>query len=368
VVFVVTSLATTATSVEAQTIVGRFETRETIDTLAAQSQYAKSLNRIARLAGKQPIENCQFRRRSQPCFTVPEVGVVFAPHFPAAVPATTAASLRDKYLDLLLQRDSPLIDQVGWAPSAQVRSGRKLVADYEERARLHATFGCRHNECLTIVELLQSGTGTGDLHVLGACRVIRIGRLVGPPEFCEAITVQKGSELWLKAVVADIPEGGQGQPDFSINAIGPSNASFAAARDAVRQALMSSPAQLTVQSTPFGFLGVSDRRTSIIDRYFREMLTVRVDWVEGDIFNPQLGRLRFAKAMVSTTVYVNRLNTTDVEDWHLPTREQEQHYGEILMSAVKTAVQKRCAQAIWLDSLTEACGISVPPGIRITLP
>lgn len=356
-----------ATPAVSQNVVGRFATRETIDVQTAQSQYAEILSRVARVAGAQPLERCQFRGSSQACFNVPEVGVVFAPHFPAAVSATARASLRDEYLDLLLQRDSPLVDQVGWAPAAQVRNAHALLADYEQRARSHASFGCRGGECIAIVELLTNERETG-ARVLGACRIIRIQGRVGPPEFCEAISLQLGADLWLKAIVADIPEGGQGQPDFAINAIGPPNANFAASRDAIRQAITSSPIQLTVQGAPFGLLGVSDRRTSIVDRDFREMLTVRIDWIEADMFSVQFGRLRLAKAMVSTTIYVNRLNTSDAEDWHLPSPEQEQRYRQMLTTAVKSALLSRCTTPTWLDSFTVTCGLNVPPGSRITLP
>lgn len=351
----------------AQPLAGRFDTNEKIGGNVARARYTEVLTNVSRLAGTQEVERCDFRGHSQPCFRIGEGGAVFAPPFAAAIGATARASLKDEYLDLLLQRDSPLVEQVGWAPAAQVRNANVLLSDYERRARSHDLFGCSGNECITIVELL-ANDGTSPKRVLGACRVSRINGRAGPPEYCEGIVVQTQDEVWLKAAVADVAEGGQGQPDFAFNAIGPPNASFGAMRDAIRQAMTTPPLSLSVQAAPFGFLGVGDRRTSVIDQYFREMLTVRIDWVEADIFSRELGRLRLAKAMVSTTIYVNRLNTSDADDWHLPSAEQQQAYQRLLTAAVKSAVMSRCAQPTWIDSFTVACGLNVPPGTRITLP
>lgn len=74
------------------------------------------------------------------------------------------------------------------------------------------------------------------------------------------------------------------------------------------------PLLLKVKYQDQSILAVSPRRTSLIDPRYRERLTVRSDWMEDGFFSQQIGVLKFVRATISTTVYVNRLNTSAPED------------------------------------------------------
>jgi hypothetical protein len=125
---------------------------------------------------------------------------------------------------------------------------------------------------------------------------------------------------------------------------------------------------LSIKNRNSTTLAVSPRRTSVVNADYREMLTVRLDWNEDAFFARDYGRLKLGQITVSTTLYVNRLNTSDPEDWHLPTPEQQQTYNDALLQAMKQAVSRRCTSPAWLDSFTVACASAVPPGARVTLP
>lgn len=159
------------------------------------------------------------------------------PPFPAAFGEPERASLYDKHYDMLLLRDSPFFEQIMWVPIGDVRSGRALVKQYRERLLSRTPFGCQGVECIAIVPLLVEPNAGID-EAWGACRVQRIGGVVGAPEVGEGIYARAGTEIWLKAaLITDIPRAEKVSRISTLRVLGPEKGSLDFAREQLIAAL-----------------------------------------------------------------------------------------------------------------------------------
>jgi hypothetical protein len=187
-----------------------------------------------------------------------------------------------------------------------------------------------------------------------------------PPYSCQPVAAVVGGQVYLRALVHLEAEGGAGQPDFSLFVIAPAGSDLTPVLARLSEALARQPWQLSVRRLKDGLLAYCDRRPSPLDRGYRETLTVRLDWEDGDFLQREIGQLRFAEVVVSTTIYTNRLNTSSPLDWHLPTPEQEQTYLRTLAASLRGAMASGCGGSApkWLDSATLSCGVKVQAAVN----
>jgi hypothetical protein len=181
------------------------------------------------------------------------------------------------------------------------------------------------------------------------------------PRFCFPVATRINDEVWIRASLAKIPEGGAAQPDFTILIFLHATIDGVGMDGAVQQMLKDEPWVLSVAKRQSGLRAVSDRRTSPIVPRLRELTTVLVDVVNDKMFNQKLGFVPFLKFEFYTTLYVNDLNTSQPEDWHLPTPEVEQQYIRALRKSARTAVESACKEKYWIDDSNLTCGIPDVP-------
>jgi hypothetical protein len=200
---------------------------------------------------------------------------------------------------------------------------------------------------------------------LAACEVAKIGARVGAAKFCRAIYWSGKKTEQFAAVIGTSAIGCRvGRPDFAIRIRGIGKESIPNVLSLAQQALAEKPLMLDTQVNESDVLGISDHRVSpVLDGGYREVVTVRIDVKGGmvrDLVDPRsVDEVNDGSPMVgtivSTDMLVNKLNTDQKSDWHLPSDAQQEAYLRGIKEALKARLSSICSDAAWLDDKTLSC-------------
>ncbi len=222
-----------------------------------------------------------------------------------------------------------------FVPLKVVRSGDKIFQEWKSLAESGETFNCSGATCNVIVEATGDNKPSNELWY-ASCNVKKIGNTIGAPEYCNQIAVENEKGVWIEAITgaSESPQAMLGRPDFSLKIHGtPPDGTSISKR--VSEALKSSPLEL--ETSIYGdhtVFGIASYRVSKVLPGWREIVTVRVDlgssgWSES----------KYTGVVISTTLYVNRQNTTSPNDWNLPTEQQNNAYLNIIKSGMLNSLK-----------------------------
>jgi len=206
-----------------------------------------------------------------------------------------------------------------------------------ESIKLQKPLACDEDQCKVAVSVLDPSTQT-----LGLCNALSLGHELGPPTKCEAVAVRNGSEWWLKVIDSAniVFPAMQAVYIFDIRGL-PRSAILAS----IDSSLSIDPLVMTDRTVK------EDRVMAIAPRRFSHVLSG--SWFEW----PQVlievdGEY---KVTVSLDLLVNKQNSTDPVDWHLPTDPQQEEYRKALSGVVTQALAKICIDPVWKGSNALTC-------------
>lgn len=267
-----------------------------------------------------------------PCFaascsvlcTAGRYGIEFLPPYPAAIePNLTAAR---KVLPML---------GFSWAPQASVDQGRFILAFILRSAELNQAFGCHNGQCTVAVNALEGP----NRQALAVCKVLRLGKQLGPPNQCEVVAVRNGSDWWIKVIdfVYRFPYENSMAAMHTLKVQGLPRSSILASID---KALSGMPLVMPDRSIK------SDRVMALAPKRFSHVISG--GWFEwAQVLVGLNGEFRVE---VSFDLLVNKQNSANPADWHLPTDPQEAEYRKAIVKTVTGALSPICVQPIWKGS------------------
>jgi hypothetical protein len=148
-------------------------------------------------------------------------------------------------------------------------------------------------------------------------------------------------------------------PDFAIRVVGTDQPDTLALLTAASAALTRPPLLLSVEMRrSSAVLGIRMYQPSqVLDRFrprLREMVTVRLD-----AYADRRDDLSVIDLVVSTTIYVNPLNSTRPQDWSLPDEVKERAYIEAIQRNLNEDIRKTCRTGQWRSPRLFSCGLAV---------
>lgn len=243
----------------------------------------------------------------------------------------------------------------GWVPIDQVNQGKQKLTQWREMALSGAVFDCEDLICHVLVEGVNEKQDSTEI-TYAVCRVDRVGDVIGAPRWCEQMAIILGEEIWLHAIIGSYSVAyAMGRPDFSLRIlpISPSHAlpTMKVVAKAIDGAFRDPPLALESQSLgDNAIIAAASFRVSPVLEGWREIVTIRVDLREAYWNGP--GAIG---VIISTTLYVNRQNTSAPRDWSLPTRQQEVLYLAQIRRQIRGAVASLCKKAEWMNQEDVLC-------------
>lgn len=343
----------------------RYESPEVPSSDVLKADVDKAATLSARLSG-QPRQPCPdfAPLRGHQCVLNGGTGYVTGSTLPWVLGAAVASWNHDS-LQWLLSSE-PITEGTVWARDDKVENSHQHAR--EIRPLVGHSFGCVGVTCLTVTEVFSPKAP--DVRAWAICEQGAHHATV--PRFCVPVLAQTQGVTWLRAWAYFAAEGGEGRPDFKAYLLLPSTEAPPAVPLAISRGLGAAPWSMDVDASPTVILASAGRRTSSVNRAMREEPTVRVDISQDLAFSTQLNaKVRYVKVMVSTTLYVNELNTTQNEDWHLPSPEFQKQYVMALHLFVQRTLGEVCPSIQWLDGQRGVCGFpqsSYPALLEVSLP
>jgi len=274
---------------------------------------------------------------SWPCFAascsvlcaVGSHGIEFLPPYPAAIePNLTAA-----------RRILPML-RFSWAPEASVDQGSFILAFVLSSAELTKALQCYNRQCTVAVNVLEGA----DRQTLAVCKAFRIGKQFGPPNQCELVAVRNGPEWWIKVIdfVDRFPPENRMTGIYKLEVQGLPRPLILASID---KALSATPLAMPDRSVK------SDHVLALAPKRFSQVLSGGwFEWAQVLVKLDEEFRVE-----VSLDLLVNKHNTANPADWHLPTGQQEAEYRKAIAKTITEALSPICVQPIWKNSGVLRC-------------
>jgi hypothetical protein len=188
------------------------------------------------------------------------------------------------------------------------------------------------------------------------CVAESVNGSLGPPNDCDSIAVNDGAKWWIEVVDATIELSHILAHLFTLEVEGVSRSAILSSLD---RELGQPPLEMPNRKIK------ADRVLAVAPRRFSSVLSGK--WFEWAQVLIELDR-EFS-IDVSLDLLVNKQNTADPSDWHLPTPQQESEYQDAVMEAVKKAVASVCIGPNWTDSTALRCTQLRPKiGPPVTIP
>jgi len=242
--------------------------------------------------------------------------------------------------------------EFSWAPASRILEGEDGVKRMNELANAGELFGCNGSTCMAIVHALNPSRGRPQSEtyaqesVLALCRT-QSGKEIGAPQDCEPILLASVEEYWV-SVLSGYKRAAPTPPQqFDISIRSSKLPEIPAVIDRASAGLGEPLWELSVQPSAFpdAIEGVASYHASKILQPFRECVTVRVQVREVEQSGPAFLGLSYR-----TYLYVNRLNTDRVTDWHQPTNQQQIAYDEEVMKNLRKSLEKLCEVWSWQNA------------------
>lgn len=189
---------------------------------------------------------------------------------------------------------------------------------------------CDGNKCKVAVDVVRPYG-----QILAICDALCSGEKLGPPTHCGPFAVQVGSAWWIEVL-----DGGESYSPimglakvytFGIKGKGIPRSTILAALD---RGLSTRPLIMTDRTVK------EDRIMAVAPRRFSNILSG--GWFEWAQVPVEIDSA--LKVDVSLDLLVNKQNSSDPVDWHLPTYQQEEQYTKAIEDTVTQSLADICIQ------------------------
>jgi hypothetical protein len=224
-----------------------------------------------------------------------------------------------------------------WAPEASVDQGKSVLKPILRSAKLRQPMSCDYEDCRIAVSVHGPNTQT-----LAICSALSLGKQLGPPKDCEVVAVRNRQQWWMEVIDQAWSQGHAMSPVYNLEIRGLPRSSILATLD---KALSSAPLSLPNRTVK------TDRVMAVAPKRFSRILSG--GWFEWAQILVELDE-EF-QMQVSLDLLVNKQNTSDPADWHLPTYQQEDEYRKAIAETVTGALAAICIEPVWSGSDALRC-------------
>jgi len=233
-------------------------------------------------------------------------------------------------------------DAAIWVPVSEAAGGSERLRVLEDHLGASDPIACDDFRCY----FSRIGSDwVSKASILASCASFKVGDVYSAPD-CRPLAFREAGESWVLALVGRYgeDEGHYGPPlgasQFPTGVSGglPSDLEI---RRAVAEALTTPQVSLSLASIPVPNRIVAgiDGRVSTILAPLRETVTVDVEMVHSDFGDNVVG------LWPEIRLYVNRYNTDDPKDWHLPSVREDDTYRRAILLALKKKLATLCRNA-----------------------
>jgi hypothetical protein len=311
---------TAKTQVEEQTIADKMMAAPSVESV--RQSYRRSKEKKASFTAQGTAEECEVDRPIKlPCVRIGDTGVrEFL--YPVPVAFTSMGQIN--------WETAGGEGNLSWAPKAKVFESDKALAPILKSVESHESFVCWLDRCKVGVKATQ-----GDEQRLAICDAQDVNGTLGPPTDCEVIAVQKGNESWMKVIDRSSPMGSPAMmPAYTVNVEGLPRLAILTVID---RALADAPLSLSNRT-------VKDEQI-MADSPKRYSKLLAGGWFEWPQVMVEIDRGFHVE--ISLDLLVNKQNTSDPADWHMPTDQQEAQYRSAIESTVTKALGNICVGPSW---------------------
>ena len=261
----------------------------------------------------------------------------FLPKWPPLLPEDVESKYFDDDNPGFVNLDSSFIGDLTWLPVDLALSGSDAVNRWQKLAETGSPFGCREDFCDVVV----SGVTNSKEETLIVCRTQSSSSSeVGAPDRCKQVVIFANDKTWILAVGAEWSGSlihaeavgyAVGEPDFELVVASRHPVLSSTLLSAARTALAVPPFSLSVQDSTLlpssAVIGTAKYRNSSILKGWREIVTVRLDVTQEN---------NEAHFIASMTIYLNKQNTPNVEEYSGPNALQQEKYLKALRKQLMT--------------------------------
>jgi hypothetical protein len=240
-----------------------------------------------------------------------------------------------------------------WAPESSVDRGRAILEPLLRLAETHKALVCDEGNCKVVVNAIQGATR----QTLAICSAFGLAEQLGPPNNCEVIAFRIDGQWWIKIIdSASPPPQPKAITIYTLEVLGLPRASILASLD---QALSQKPVSMSDRSVK------RNRIMALAPRRFSQILSG--GWFEWPQVLVQLDEEYQVEVLLD--LLVNKQNTSDPADWHMPTDQQVDQYRKIIVESITQALNKVCVKPQWAGSATLHCAqFRTNDGSLVTIP
>ncbi len=280
---------------------------------------------------------------------------LFLPPFPVEPPKKAHENHKDN------------IPLVAWVPVSEVNGGVEVSERWRSSAYRDTPLTCEGPDCLRIFSVFYAGM-PNDTSMLASCWVKTFSKIEGLPVRCQPLLVDTEEMTFVRAVVAllGIVKGEtSGMPDSDLYII-PGDLPIEA-QDLVvafEKELLGEKWRLKTERYGLNVYATSGIRNSLVLPGWREQLTISVAAAAYDPTCTMGLRTRDNRShclglIGTTTLYVNKQNTHQSSDWHLPSPAQGAEYADKLTDRMRDLLESFCAKhdrsPTWTNPRTLKC-------------
>ena len=246
------------------------------------------------------------------------------------------------------------VPDYSWSPLSFVDQGAHHLERLLQLADSKRPFDCLGESCSMAVNAI----GGGGNQAVAICRALQFNSHWGPPHACVVLAVRTRSEWWMKIIdrVGEWLTQAASTQIYSIEVRGVPRSRILAT---INRALSDRPLALPDHHVR------QDRIEAVAPRRFSQILSGR--WFEW----PQL----FVEVnegynvVVSLDLLVNKQNTANPGDWHLPTDQQTDEFRRATLIQITRALNGICVRPVWEGSDRFSCTqLRAPDGWLVNMP
>jgi hypothetical protein len=232
-------------------------------------------------------------------------------------------------------------------------SGATVLQQLLEQSVASLPRSCSDDRCEAIVS---SSIRDEPGRTLAVCRVIAAGSSFGPPRDCEPIAIRDATEWWLRIVVGQDSAHPYLVPVYQLDVAGLSRESIMAALD---HGAADPPLSLQDRNVK------GNRLLAIGSKRFSKVLSG--GWFEWTEILVELDEEY--EVSISLDLLVNKQNTANPADWHLPTDQQVDEYRQVIKSMVARTLSQSCVDPAWTGTKQLRCDqLKTVSGGKVRIP
>lgn len=257
-------------------------------------------------------------------------------------------------------RDGPACNVRGKSfslgPATAIEGAMSAIPNWKELAETGHVFSCLENECLIVLKL-DSIYGTPSNHeVLGVCEIDKIGSSLGSPHSCRELLVDNGNEILLPFTAGYSKYSCvAGRPDFDYIIAGNDSLSKEHIVSETLAALKEVPWNLVTEVRRGQIRGIADHQWSKILVGWKENITITLDLYDIEFDDEDVNIFGIE---VTTTITVNRQNTSSHLDWTQPSDTQNAVYIGTLRETLSSNLASLCDSDRWIGDYNLYCDLS----------